>query len=399
MSKRTVVILGSNPMTRLSLIRSVGEAVDCEIAVVDMVYSLSNRKQIKPVDCYSKYVSRYLLAQKYKAEPLCELLLKEFPDNGSKTYLLSVDDDSATLIDSVLDRLKGRFICANIQGEQGRLAQLMNKSVQKEIARTCGLNVTKSWIIENRDDHYVVPSDITFPCYLKGLMSYYTMKAQQGRFDSLRDLEIFLEKFSSQYSYPMLAEEFLEIDKDLGIIGFCDGEDCVIPCVTELLESGKGNHKGVSALGLVRKERENEEIAAKVADFVKRLGLFGLFNVDMVISKGKLYFIELNLRFAAYGYAVTKAGVNLPEMFINGAINNEGRKKISIVSERYYINEKVALDDVVSGYRTIKDFRRLRQKANMGLMDNPTDSKPYRVLKRRAAYRYVAKRVKKLAKL
>ena len=399
MSKLTVVILGSNPMTRLSLIRSVGEAIDCEIVVVDMVYSLSNRKHIKPVDCYSKYVSRYLTAQKYKAAPLCELLLKEFPDNGSKTFLLSVDDDSATLIDSVLDRLKGRFICANIKGEQGRLAQLMNKSVQKEIAESFGLNVTRSWIIENHDGRYVVPSDITFPCYLKGLMSYYTMKAQQGRFDSLGDLEIFLEKFSSQYSYPMLAEEFLEVDKDLGIIGFCDGEDCVIPCVTELLESGKGNHKGVSALGLVRKERENEGITAKVADFVKHLGLFGLFNVDMVISKGRLYFIELNLRFAAYGYAVTKAGVNLPEMFINGAINNEGRKKISIVSERYYINEKVALDDVVSGYRTIKDFRRLRQKADIGLMDNPTDSKPYRVLKRQAAYRYVAKRIKKLAKL
>ena len=382
-------------MTRLSLIRSIGEAVDCVITIIDMVHFTLNKKRNKPVDCYSKYVDRYLLAQKYKAEPLCELLLKEFPNNGSKIFLLSVDDDSATLIDSVLDRLKGRFICANIKEEQGRLAQLMNKSGQKEIAKTWGFNVTKSWIIENHDGQYVVPSDITFPCYLKGLMSFHTMKAQQGRFDSLRDLEIFLAKLTSQYNYPMLAEEFIDIDKDLGIIGFCDGEDCVIPCITEFLKSGLGNHKGVSALGFVRKERDNEGITAKVADFIKHLGLFGLFNVDMVISKDKLYFLELNLRFAAYGYAVTKAGVNLPEMFINSVTNSQWRKRSNIVSECYYLNEKVALDDVVSGYRTIREFKQLKQKANFGLMDNPSDDKPYHLLKRHAVFRYLVKRVKK----
>lgn len=399
MNKLTVVILGSNPMTRLSLIRSIGEVVDCDIAVVDMVHSTQKKRRNKPVDCYSKYVGKYLLAQKYKAEPLCELLLKEFPENGSKAYLLSVDDDSATLIDSVLDRLKGRFICANVHNEQGRLAQLMNKSVQKELAKACGFDVTNSWIIENHGGRYVVPNGITFPCYLKGLMSYHTMKAQQGRFDSLKELETFLERLSSQYSYPMLAEEFIEIDKDLGIIGFCDGKNCIIPCIAELLESGLGNHKGVSAFGLIRREREDEGITTKVADFIKDLGFFGLFNVDLAVSKNKLYFIELNLRFAAYGYAVTKAGVNLPEMFINGTISNEEGKKTHMVSECYYINEKVAIDDIVCGYRSTKDFKLLRQKTNFGLMDNPTDSEPYRRLKRNAVYRYIVKRVKKIAKV
>lgn len=46
--KQKVIILGSNPITRLSLIRSIGEAMDCEITVVDMVHSLS-KKQRKTV--------------------------------------------------------------------------------------------------------------------------------------------------------------------------------------------------------------------------------------------------------------------------------------------------------------------------------------------------------------
>lgn len=397
MDKIKVVILGSNPMTRLSLIRSIGESLDCEIIVVDMVHSISKWKWTKTVDCYSKYVSRYLQAQKYKAAPLCDLLLKEFPDNGFKTYLFSVDDDSANLIDSILNRLKGRFICANINEEQGRLSELMNKKYQKDLASQFGFNVTKSWTIEHRGGKYIVPEGIIFPCYLKGLMSYHTMKAQQGRFNSLKELEIFLERLSSRYSHPMIAEEFLEIDKNLGVIGFCNGKECFVPCITELLESGLGNHKGVSVLGLVRKERENENITAKVADFIKSLGLFGLFNVDLVLSNNKLYFIELNLRFAAYGYAVTKAGVNLPEMFINSSITNVGRKvESNTITECYYMNEKVALDDVINGYRTIKDFKRLKQQANFGLMDNPTDRGPYSHLKSRVVSQYVKHKLKKL---
>lgn len=398
-NKQKVVILGSNPMTRLSLIRSIGEALDCEIIVVDMVHSISKWRCAKTIDCYSKYVSRYLQAQKYKADPLCDLLLKEFPDNGFKTYLFSVDDDSANLIDSILDRLKNRFVCANINEEQGRLSKLMNKKIQKELASQFGFNVTKSWTIEHRGGKYAVPKGITFPCYLKGLMSYHTMKAQQGRFDSLKELEMFLEKLSSRYCYPMIVEEFLEIDKNLGVIGFCDGKECCVPCITELLESGLGSHKGVSVLGLVRKEREDEKITSQVAAFVKSLGLFGLFNVDLVVSKNKLYFIELNLRYAAYGYAVTKAGINLSGMLIKGSITNVGAKmENNSITECYYLNEKVALDDVINGYRTIKDIKQLKQKTNFGLMDNPTDRGPYRHLLMRAIFQYVKQRIKRKIK-
>ena len=124
--KQKVIILGSNSMTRLSLIRSIGEAMDCDITVVNMVHNLSQRRR-KPVDCYSKYVSRCLYAQKYQAEELCNLLMKECTGKTSKPILLSVDDDSANLVDLSLDRLKEHFICASVRGEQGQLSRIMNK--------------------------------------------------------------------------------------------------------------------------------------------------------------------------------------------------------------------------------------------------------------------------------
>ena len=60
---KSIIIIGSNPMTRLSLIRSIGEVTHCDITVVDMVHEIP-KKDIKPVDCYSIYVKRLLRAKK-----------------------------------------------------------------------------------------------------------------------------------------------------------------------------------------------------------------------------------------------------------------------------------------------------------------------------------------------
>lgn len=396
--KQKVIILGSNPMTRLSLIRSIGEAMECEITVVNMVHSLSGKKR-KPVDCYSKYVSRCLYAQKYHAEALCDLLLKECVDKTVKPVLLSVDDDSANLVDLSLDRLKEHFFCANVKGGQGQLSRLMNKQLQKELAVRFGFRVAKSWVIENRGGAYRLPDEVTFPCYLKGLESFHTMKARQGRFDSREKLEEALHQIASQYDCPMMAEEFIDIDKDLGVIGFCDGASCVAPAVVELLDSGRGGHKGVSVFGLVRKEANGEDIIRRVTDFVSSIGLCGLFNMDLALSSGKLYFIELNLRFAAYGYAVTKAGVNLPAMFVNRLLTYPVDYRYGeTVTESYYINEKVALDDLIGGYRSLKAYRQLKQNASFGLMDTPSDPLPYKKLKREAPLMYIKSKIKRIIK-
>ena len=390
---RKVIILGSNPMTRLSLIRSVGEAIDCEIIVIAMVFKLPKNRVRKPVDILSKYVDRLLYAQKYKADALSDLLLKKCTDPNEKPFLLSTDDDSAFLIDTILDRLQPYFHCANIRNKQGLLAQLMNKQLQKQKAHEHGFRVTNSWVLENKDGHYVIPDGITYPCYLKGLMSYHTMKCYQCRLDSREQLENTLTHLSEQYSYPMMVEEYLETEKEYGIIGFCDGRECVIPGVAELLDSGHGWHKGVSAFGKIRKE--DGEITSKAKELVRSIGLFGLFNMDLAESNGKLYFIELNLRFAAYGYAFTKSGINLPALLIRSTKEDVALgPNLSLSSEQSYINEKVALDDVVDGFRSIKEFKQLKANADIHLMESADDHRPYKAFIRETMLQYIKQRIK-----
>ncbi len=394
--RKSIIIIGSNPMTRLSLIRSIGEVTLCDITVVDMVSEIP-KKDVKPVDCHSKYVKRLFHTKKYDADGLCKLLLDQCTNDNDKPLILSVDDDSAHLIDSSLDKLREHFHFAHINNKQGEIGRLMNKQVQKQLAAQAGFNVTKSWMVEHHDGHYVLPKGITYPCYLKGMLCYHTMKSSQGRFDTEEDLTRTLNKLGRSANYPLMVEEYIETEKDLGIMGFCDGTHCVVPAIVELLESGSGGHKGVSAFGRVRKEKEGEGLTKKVANLVKSIGLFGLFNVDLAMSKEKVYFIELNLRYAAYGYAITKAGVNLPSLMVKSVYSDVLEMPVSAIQrECSYINEKVALDDVAFGFRSMKGFRSLQQKADVALMNEPTDDMPYLEITRRFPMDLIKQRIKNL---
>lgn len=394
----SVIILGSNPATKLALIRSVGEAFQCRITVINMVNAIPKKK--KPTfDCTSKYVSRYLYALKFQPEALCETLLSNCIEEDTKPIILSVDDDSAYMIDTLLDRLTPYFICANIDNKQGGIARLMNKQLQKQLAVECGFNVAKSWEIDYIDGNYIIPEDIEYPCFIKGLLSYHSLKIFHGKCNSQDELIEKLKVISSQIANPspLMAEEYIDIEEDLGIIGFCDGKECIIPAVVELLDGGHGSHQGVSAYGLIRRQKEGENFVELASDLVSSLHLNSLFNMDIVKSRGKYYFVELNLRFAAYGYAVTESGVNLPEYFIQNAMNNQRAPLARIVEkECIYLNEHVGLDDVHAKIKTRKEYKEIRKKADLGLVENKKDHKPYSILKQQALLNYLKSNVKRL---
>ena len=318
-------------------------------------------------------------------------------ETDGRPIILSVDDDSAYLVDSILDKLQPYFICANINNQQGEIGRLMNKQVQKELARQSSLAVAQSWAIDFDHGNFELPEGITYPCYVKGLMSYHTLKKYQGRCDSKAELRKKLEKIGREYPCPIIVEEFIEIEQDLGIIGLANGNECVVPGIVELLDSGHGSHKGVSAFGRVRAEVAGEGICERVEQFVKSLNLRGLFNVDLVVSRGQIYFVELNLRYAAYGYAVSRAGVNLPELYIRTVLGQSTAElNCTLMRECYYYNERVASDDRKADFRSAKDVVELRQKADFGLLENIVDMEPYNRFKKDFMLDLIKYRIKKL---
>ena len=391
-----VIIIGSNPITKLGLIRSIGEMGGCRITVITMVMQMPKGKHMS-IDCSSKYVDRHYYALKFNADLLYSTLMDYCRETERTPIILSVDDDSAYIVDSMLDKLRPYFICANINHQQGEIGRLMNKQVQKELAKQNGFAVAKSWAIDFEQGKFTLPEGITYPCYVKGLMSYHTLKKYQGRCNTEDELRKKLTKIGREYPCPIIVEEFIDIEKDFGIIGFANEGVCVVPGIVELLDSGHGSHKGVSAFGRVRTKNVGEDICERVEQFVKSLHLQGLFNVDLVESKGQIYFVEMNLRYAAYGYAVSRAGVNLPELYVRTVLGlPTGEKQMVVKKVCYYFNERVAGDDRIGGYRSRKDVRDLRARADFGLLNNQEDPMPYERFKRDYIKTYIIHKIKKL---
>ena len=393
---QNVIILGSNPASRLALIRAVGEVEGCRVTIVNMVSKLPE-KPYRTIDSYSKYVDRMLFAKKFDADGLAELLLTKCCDEKAKPIIMSIDDDSACLVDTIHDKLRDKFCFSHIQHQAGSIARLMDKQVQKELAKQFGFKVVNSWPVDIENGKYEVPETVTFPCYVKGRLSYHSAKQFQRRCNSWQELEKWLEVVAKNNPSPLLIEEFIEINKEYGVIGYCDSNKVVLPGIVELLDGGHGYHKGVSAFGRVNDFGLNEALKPKVEQLMRYLQLTGMFNIDFVESKGQWYFVEVNVRYAAYGYAVCKAGVNLPAFQIYGCLSKDDSKlNTQVVNGFCYANEKVAFDDFVNGYRSWKDYKDLMKKADCCLINQENDPQPYRRFKSKMLFVFLKERIKKI---
>lgn len=392
-----VIVIGSNPATKLSLIRCVGAIEGCRVTVVSMVrqahhkYGLAGKRH-RSYDTYSKYVDHCFYAKKYDAEGLASLLLEKCRAEGERPIILSVDDDSACLIDTIQDRLRDHFVFSHIGARPGAIAGLMDKSKQKELAKEFGFCVAESWILDYDEGRYRVPEGIKYPCYVKGLHSYHTAKRYQKKCSSEQELRECLEVMAREAPYPMLAEEFLEIDKEYGVMGYSDAERVILPGIVELTDCGEGNDRGVAPHGRVNDFGRNEALKPKIEGLMKHIQLSGLFNIDFVESKGRWYFVEVNLRYAAYGYAVCKAGVNLPAFQIYNALSKDDSGLPTRVRNGFrYVNEKVAFDDVLGGYRSLKEYRRMVGDADCRLIRQDDDPRPWRRFRNWAIKSYIKK--------
>ena len=388
------IIIGSNSATRLSLIRCVGAIEGCRVTIINMVFSLSGKLR-RPLDAYSKYVDTVLYAKKFDADGLASLLLQKCRIEGEKPIILSVDDDSASLIDTIQDCLKDDFYFSHINHQPGAIAALMDKTVQKALARQHGFNVAESWTVDLNGESYVIPSGITYPCYVKGRLSYHSAKQYQKRCDSRKELEEWLMLVADNNPSPLIVEQFLDITKEYGVIGYANSEAVFMPGLVDLVDGGHGPHKGVSAFGVVDDFGSHMALKLQLERFVKALGLTGLFNVDIVEAGGQFYFVEINFRFAAYGNAVCQAGVNLPAMLLSHFWNlSDTEFDKGLNSPFSYVNEKVTVDDVIGMYRTWKSYNGLIKKADCRFVYDSNDIVPYRVFRRDAIIRFFKSKIK-----
>ena len=341
-------------------------------------------RAIKP-DAYSKYVKAYrICVSGRRRRKVVDALLK-MADPERKMLVVPVDDFVESIIDQNYDELSEHFILSSIKGEQGEISRLMSKSVQKKLAIEAGLPVVGSTVIKSEDGVFTIPDTVKYPCFIKPNVSESSYKTRMCRCDSEEELYQILSGYAAKQDFEMLVEDFVEIDREYSLLGLSVKEGVLCPGFFVAEVGGQKEHRGVALLGRVLPVEQQQKLIDDIAAFVGSLGFDGLFDVDLIGSTdGKMYFVELNLRYGGSGYAITQSGLNLPGMYADYKLLGKPIDFNAKVEDagKVFVNERILLDEYVRGRLSAKEAKELISRAQIFFMKNDEDQPSTRHFKR-----------------
>lgn len=369
--KPTIIVIGSSEIIKLGLVRSFGAL---GYKIISIHVGGSNNFLMRPLDYYSKYISAYYFT---KADDLVDLLIEKCKDAVQNPILLPLNDSMVHLVDQSRLKLSQHFLFPNVKQKEEGITKLMNKVLQKRIAAEAGLHVARIWEIPFVNGNFVIPADIEYPCFVKGVLSYKSKKKYQKKCNNSHELDGLLNLCKRNNVYDLYAEEFLDINREVGIMALSSSKGCATPALVELLRMGKGSTNGVSMLGRVCSMDNYTDLEKKIGSFLKSINYTGICNIDFIESRGKMYFVEVNFRYATYGYAIFKSGVNIPEMIIHSLCNNDIRDYGTLPKcNNTYFNEKVGLNNVMEGFISYQEYKDMRDNSNILMINDSSDPKP-----------------------
>jgi hypothetical protein len=136
-------------------------------------------------------------------------------------------------------------------------------------------------------------------------------------------------------------------------------------------------------LGRLLPVEDAEPLMSDVLKFIESLDYNGLFDVDLIeTTDGKIYFVELNMRYGASGYALTKGGANLPAMFADYMFNGtpiDKNCKLNNIGQTF-TSEKVLIDEYREGLIERETIDKLIEEADIHFIMDEDDPKPYKHL-------------------
>lgn len=347
--KPKVIIFGNNLQNTLGLIRSVG------MEGYEVILLL---EPVKKGLCYvrhSKYITRIHYLN--KLEEGLDILINEYGNEEQKPIVLCGSDPTIKLLDAHYDELKEKFFIFNAGGS-GKINYYLDKINTFPIAEECGLSLIKSWYVT---DIHNLPDDITFPCLTKGNNSTESTKADMFICKDRKELESCLRE-----GVEYLVQEYIQKEYELDIVGlsYNHGQDVFVPAVVRKIRDDIHRQSVYIRLDDINEYGGFDQ--SIVNGFLKKVEYEGIFSIEVIYSKGKYYFLEINLRNDGCGWLYSAAGINYPylwSLYNQGKLSKDVLASIKFKNHLYLMHE----DDVynlaegkVSFIDWLKDFHRAK---------------------------------------
>ena len=384
--KPRAIVTGRNYSSNLCMARALGQAgYEVEVLRIFQTKPSVFVKSLLAPDAYSKYVKAYHVCISNRKVKRIVNKLKNLADPERKQLLIPVDDLLADIIDTHYEELKEYYYLPNVNDTAGALSHLMSKDVQKVMAKEAGLPVINSCMIRTENKMFEIPDSVQYPCFVKPNISKNSSKSQMKVCYSRNDLMKTLKKMSSKKDIEVLVEDYVLIRKEYSLLGLSTKSGVVAPGFFGAEKGGHKERRGVALIGKTLPCSLHQEIIDDIIRFVETLHYEGLFDVDLIETvDGEIYFIELNLRFGASGYAITQSGVNLPGMYADYMIFNKPIDLKCSINDtgKLFISERVLFDEYINGYLSKKEVNEYMNVVDIHFIKNSEDMKPYKHFKK-----------------
>ena len=382
-SKPRVLIFGRNGSSNLCMARSFGSA-GFTVEVLRLFQSkpkFTNLMRLLKPDACSKYVTGWhsCICGSDNARIADALMALAKP--GEKILLIPTCDMAASAADEYLLKLQPHYLLPSVNGKPGEINRLMDKKLQTRLAAQAGLPVIRSCVIRTENGSFTIPDTVRYPCFIKPNVSKDSDKSRIRRCDSARELHETLTGYSRTKDVEMLVEDFIDIKQEYALLGLSTRDGAIAPGFFALEQGGHENRRGVTMVGKILPCTLQSELIHRITHFVHSLGYEGLYDVDLIEDRqGNWYFVELNLRYGASGYAITKSGVNLPAMYADYMFCGKPADRNCRVEQpgKRFVSDKILLDEYSRGFLTMAEVRQRMDLADIHFIRDPEDPKPYR---------------------
>lgn len=382
--KKRVLVVSRNYNNLLCMARSLaGGDYDIELVrIIQLNYKVLKLMAKFNPERQCRYITRYHVCQTNRDPEKFVKFLMDIYDPDRETLIISCDDLSIPWIDENYDKLKKYYHMCSINDQEGALARLMNKQVQKKLALDFGLPTAMGRAVTVREQKYDLPEGISYPCFLKPAVLIMGSKDYLKKYDCEEDLRSALDEMASKFGdLDLLVEDYIDIKKEYAILGISVGDRVLMPdgCL-EFVQGGHGSNTGIMSKGRVVSNPEILSFMNTLSRFIGTLGYTGMFDVDALASNDRIHFCEINFRFGGSGYAITKCGVNIPKMYAEYIFNGKalpGACRLDGIG-KYFVSEKILMEDATERYISKGKAEREIRKADIHFIMDEDDPQPYK---------------------
>lgn len=365
--KNKVILIGGNHHNGLGLARSFGVNGIKPYGVIvgeDAEHGFVRK---------SKYWAKTWVIK--SDDEIVEFLLSIFRDEKEKPVVIPYSDGAAEEIDLNLDRLKEYFLLPSIGGQQGKIAELMDKQKQVEFAQTYGIPMAKSCVVDLSDIR--LSEDMIYPCIVKPVVSAEGEKSDIRKCDTETQTVAYLQELRKKGYHRFLVQEYLNYDTEYLMVGSISGQNqCWVNSKKIRVWPVVG---GSSSCLQVTNQKNVSEFFESVRSAFQQIAYDGLYDVDVLQVNGKLFLNEVNWRNSGTIYSVLGSKVYYPVNWYYWKTKNQSPENFiqSCLDETVYtIDESLDLRHVACGNITLKQWLRDKKKSKAFALWYTPDMRP-----------------------